>query len=109
MAAGGSAEEQAARARRAAAKLGRKAAYASHVADNYERGAAGERAVADALAPLEAKGWRILHDLVDLEGGNIDHLAVGPPGIAVIDAKNWSSGNPSSGVSMVVPREKQLW
>ena len=91
MAAGGSAEEQASRARRAAAKLGRKAAYASHVADNYERGAAGERAVADALAPLEAKGWRILHDLVDPEGGNIDHLAVGPPGIAVIDAKNWSS------------------
>lgn len=47
--------------------------------------------VADALAPLEAEGWRVLHDLVDPEGGNIDHLAIGPPGIAVIDAKNWSS------------------
>jgi hypothetical protein len=51
---------------------------------------AGET-VAEALSLLAPQGWRILHDLVDPEGGNIDHLAIGPPGIAVVDAKNWSA------------------
>ena len=88
--AGRSADEQAQRARRAAAKLEKKAAYAAQVADNYARGAAGEVAVATELEDLRTSGWRIVHDIDDPEGGNIDHLAIGPPGIAVIDAKNWA-------------------
>lgn len=92
MAAGESAATEAERARQAAARLRRKAAYADHVADNYAKGSVGEQAVAEALEPLKAEGWRIVHDLVDPEGGNIDHLAIGPPGIAVIDAKNWTGG-----------------
>lgn len=91
MAAGKSAGDQADRSRRAAAALERKAAYASRMAGNWQRGADGETAVARALDPLAQQGWRILHDLVDPEGGNIDHLAIGPPGIAVVDAKNWSA------------------
>lgn len=91
MAAGKSAGDQADRSRRAAATLERKAAYASRMAGNWQRGADGETAVAQALDPLAQQGWRILHDLVDPEGGNIDHLAIGPPGIAVVDAKNWSA------------------
>lgn len=91
MGAGKSAGDQAERARRAAAALERKAAYASRAAGNWQRGAEGESAVAEALDPLERQGWRILHDLVDPEGGNIDHLAIGPPGIAVVDAKNWAA------------------
>jgi hypothetical protein len=91
VAAGDSAASEAERARQAAARLRRKAAYADHVAENYAKGSDGERTVAEALQPLEAEGWRIVHDLVDPEGGNIDHLAIGPPGIAVVDAKNWSS------------------
>ncbi len=91
MGAGESAAAESDRARRAAARLRRKADYASFVADNFARGALGESVVADALAALEPHGWRILHDRVHPNGGNIDHLAIGPPGIAVIDAKNWTA------------------
>jgi len=68
-----------------------------HVADavpvNVERwraGAAGERRTERALRPLQRVGWTITHDL-DLPGaGNIDHLAVGPAGVFVLDSKVWS-------------------
>jgi hypothetical protein len=90
VAAGGSAEAEAQRARAASAALERKARYAAKVASDYEKGAAGERVVADVLEGLTSSGWRILHDLRAPDGGNIDHIAIGPPGVAVIDAKNWS-------------------
>ena len=89
MGAGESAASEAARARRAAGRLARKAVWADRVADNYEKGALGESLVAEALAPLEARGWRVLHDLRHPDGGNIDHVAIGPPGVAVLDAKHW--------------------
>ncbi|MCU1498538.1 MAG: hypothetical protein JWM47_2491 [Acidimicrobiales bacterium] len=92
MTAGESAANEAERARRAAAVLERKARYAAKVADDYGKGAAGEVMVAEALELLSASGWRTLHDLRAPDGGNIDHLAIGPPGIAVIDAKNWGPG-----------------
>lgn len=91
MGAGESAAAESERLRRAAARLQRKADHAAFVAENFAKGAAGESLVADALAPLEAAGWRVLHDRAHPDGGNIDHLAVGPPGVAVLDAKNWSS------------------
>jgi hypothetical protein len=53
-------------------------------------GAAGERRTERVLRPLQRVGWTIRHDL-DLPGaGNIDHLAVGPAGVFVLDSKAWS-------------------
>ena len=50
----------------------------------------GERAVAEFLEPLREKGFRIFHD-VPCEGRktkfNIDHVAVGPNGVAAIEVK----------------------
>ena len=58
----------------------------------YERGAHGERATAAILDALRHEGWAVFHD-VKWPGrprANIDHVVVGPPGIYVIDSKNWS-------------------
>ncbi|MGH7982214.1 MAG: nuclease-related domain-containing protein [Candidatus Udaeobacter sp.] len=50
----------------------------------------GERAVAEYLDPLRENGFRIFHD-VPCEGRkrnfNIDHVAVGPSGVAAIEVK----------------------
>lgn len=89
--AGDSARQEAARAAGAQRRLEGKARHAGKAAGDWSKGAEGEQATADALAPLAAAGWRILHDLRAPDGGNIDHLAVGPPGVAVIDTKNWAS------------------
>lgn len=59
---------------------------------SYSQGAEGERLVAQALGFLERYGWVALHD-VHWPGrpkANIDHIAVGPGGIVVVDAKNWT-------------------
>jgi hypothetical protein len=58
----------------------------------WERGAEGEEAVAAALAQLPSETWTVFHD-VKWPGrryANVDHIVVGPPGVFVIDAKNWS-------------------
>jgi hypothetical protein len=56
----------------------------------WARGAAGERHVARLLAPLEAHGWTVLHDLrVPRSAANIDHLVIGAPGVFVVDAKHY--------------------
>ena len=56
----------------------------------WRRGAAGERRTARLLGPLEQLGWVVLHDLA-VPGGraNIDHLAIGPGGIFVVDSKQY--------------------
>ena len=56
----------------------------------WRRGAAGERRTAGLLDPLERHGWAILHDLaVPGSRANIDHLAIGPGGVFVIDSKQY--------------------
>jgi len=57
----------------------------------YAKGAAGERQIEYLLAPLEAKGWIMLHDR-RLPGSreNIDHVAIGPPGVFVVETKHWT-------------------
>lgn len=90
MSAGTSALEVAEQLRRASERLERKARRAARAAENFASGAAGERAVAAALAPLERAGWIACHDLSSPGGGNIDHIVVGPPGVIVLDAKNWN-------------------
>lgn len=46
----------------------------------------GELAVAEALLPLAAKGFRIFHD-VPANRFNIDHVVVGPTGVFAIETK----------------------
>jgi Nuclease-related domain len=53
---------------------------------------AGLHKTAQALAELEHDGWLVLHDLQrpGRRFASIDHIAIGPGGIVVIDAKDWS-------------------
>ncbi len=60
-------------------------------AEAFERGAQGEEATAAALTMLPPGEWTVFHD-VRWPGrrlANIDHVAVGPGGVFVIDSKNW--------------------
>lgn len=91
-AAGAGAEDMARRAAAREAELEAQLAKARQVRASWEAGAAGERAVAAVLEGLGAHGWRVIHD-VHWPGrplANLDHVAVGPGGIVVIDAKNWT-------------------
>lgn len=58
----------------------------------WAAGAEGERLVAASLAPLELDGWILLHDVrwPGRDRANLDHVAVGPGGVVVVDSKNWS-------------------
>lgn len=69
---------------------------AGQQAHRYAAGAAGERAVAAALRPLERQGWTLLHDRALPAGrANLDLLAISPRGtVAVVDAKKWSARLP---------------
>jgi Nuclease-related domain len=56
----------------------------------WRRGTAGEQRTARLLGPLERQGWVVLHDLaVPGSAANIDHLAIGPGGVFVIDSKQY--------------------
>jgi Nuclease-related domain len=56
----------------------------------WRRGAAGERRTARLLAPLERRGWAVLHDLaIPGSAANIDHLVIGPGGVVAIDSKQY--------------------
>jgi hypothetical protein len=78
------------RAAAASAALEKRAKSASKVASDFSAGADGEEALAESLAPLTAKGWLPLSDRQLPGGGNVDQLMIGPAGVAVVDAKNWS-------------------
>jgi hypothetical protein len=54
--------------------------------------ATSEPRTAAAFEPLESCGWRVLHDRrwPGSTRANVDHVAVGPGGVAVIDSKHWS-------------------
>ena len=106
MEAGWGAEEQATRRSRKVQRLRQErdadAAARSAVQAELERaqrqqrawavGAEGERQVAATLETLAPYGWTALHDLhwPGRPQANIDHIAIGPGGVAIIDAKNWS-------------------
>ena len=83
--AGESAEQVARRQRERAARLERSA-------EMWERGAQGERATGAILDGLRAEGWAVFHDVrwPDRVRANIDHVAIGPSGVFVIDSKNWA-------------------
>ena len=83
--AGDSAREVAQRQRAKAERLTRSATL-------WERGAEGEEATANALAGLPSGTWTVFHDMKwpGRRYANVDHVVVGPPGVFVIDSKNWS-------------------
>jgi hypothetical protein len=69
----------------------------------WRRGATGERRTARLLAPLERRGWAILHDLaIPGSAANIDHLVIGPGGVLVIDSKRYRG-------RLQVDRDGMLW
>lgn len=82
--AGESADDVARRAREKAERLLKRA-------EAFEKGATGERLVAAALSQLPSE-WFVLNDRrwPGRSRANIDHVVVGPSGVFVIDAKNWS-------------------
>lgn len=55
----------------------------------WKRGAEGETRTEKALRPLEKEGWRSYHDRSG-RYGNLDHIAVGPGGVFLLDSKNLS-------------------
>jgi hypothetical protein len=54
-------------------------------------GAAGEQAVARKLDKLSNRGWHVLHS-INTSAGDIDHLAIGPHGVYVINTKHHPHG-----------------
>lgn len=92
MAAGEGASEQSRLAAERIARLKRQLDHAERAAETWGAGAEGERRTAGRLGELTPAGWFMLHD-VHWPGrplANLDHVLVGPGGIVVVDAKNWS-------------------
>ncbi len=60
-----------------------------------EKGNDGERAIGELLDQLAHEGWTVLHDRRKSSSSpaNLDHIAIGPGGVFVIDSKNWSGGH----------------
>jgi len=84
-------ERAGASAKEHAQRLRAKAARIEEQARRWEQGADGEQITANVLNPLSGDGWHILHDLaIPNSAANIDHVAVGPPGVFVVDSKNWT-------------------
>lgn len=54
---------------------------------SWHIGATGETVTGNLLEPLELHGWHILHAAPCPSGGDIDHLAIGPGGLFVINTK----------------------
>lgn len=60
----------------------------------------GEREVAEHLMPLVARGYRVFHDVPAIgvkTAFNLDHVAVGPAGVALIETKTLRKGRPQTG------------
>jgi hypothetical protein len=63
----------------------------SEQARAWQRGAHGERHTARLLDRLPRDGFVVFHDLaVPDSPANVDHLAIGPTGVFVIDSKQWT-------------------
>jgi hypothetical protein len=92
MGAGDGAAEQSRQAAERVARLKRRLDQAERSTKAWDAGAVGERVVAEKLSELVPRGWYVLHD-VHWPGrpkANLDHVLVGPGGVVVVDAKNWT-------------------
>ncbi|MFJ6214948.1 nuclease-related domain-containing protein [Streptomyces sp. NPDC092296] len=73
--------------------------------NSWRVGATGERRTARLLAPLERRGWVLLHDRsIPGSRANLDHLVLGPPGVVYVDTKLWASEK-----SRLQLRDGTLW
>jgi hypothetical protein len=61
--------------------------YVLPLVERRDRGASGEEHVGGLLNELTAEGWRVIHD-ASFGNGNVDHIAIGPPGIFTIETKS---------------------
>ena len=74
----------------------------------------GERAVAERLEPLLARGYRVFHDVPAASSAgkdfNLDHVAVGPTGVVVVETKTRRKGRARPGFKEheVVSDDSQL-
>jgi hypothetical protein len=66
----------------------------------WRRGADGERRTAAVLRALEGAGWRAVHDRA-AERGNLDHVAVSPAGVFLLESKNYSGSITVEGEELV--------
>lgn len=67
---------------------------------NCSLGYLGERAVGEAMEPLLVEGYRVFHDVPMSKGCfpfNLDHVAVGPNGVFVIETKARRKGRARPG------------
>jgi hypothetical protein len=55
--------------------------------DSWYTGLEGERKVGRELERLAPHGWRVLHGIEKGNGGDIDHLLIGPGGVFSINTK----------------------
>lgn len=83
---------EAKRLRQQAQALNERADRIDRQAEMWSRGHAGEQTVGARLDLLRQHGYEVLHDVrwPGRRRANIDHVAIGPAGILVVDAKNWS-------------------
>lgn len=54
-------------------------------------GAEGEKWTAEQLRRLRRRGWRVVHNVM-LEGGDIDHVVIGPGGVVAVETKSPDAG-----------------
>ena len=66
----------------------------------FFKGARGEEMVAGELAHLPAS-WTILNGVLLPDGRDVDHVAVGPQGLFVIETKHWSGEVTLSGAQIL--------
>jgi Nuclease-related domain len=92
MGAGDGAAEQARLAAERVAKLRNQLDHAERAERAWAAGAEGEAQVARIVDELQLQGWKALHDVrwPGRPKANLDHLLIGPGGVIVVDAKNWT-------------------
>ncbi|MGO9490119.1 MAG: nuclease-related domain-containing protein [Solirubrobacteraceae bacterium] len=61
--------------------------YVLPLVERRDRGALAEEHVGGLLDQLPREGWRVIHD-ASLGRGNVDHIAIGPPGVFTIETKS---------------------
>ncbi|WP_037640382.1 nuclease-related domain-containing protein [Streptomyces bicolor] len=81
-------ETIAARGPSAARRLWTRALRRASEWDSWYVGLEGERRVGRELQRLSAGGWRVLHGVPKANGGDIDHLLIGPGGVFTINTKH---------------------
>ncbi|MFJ9343456.1 nuclease-related domain-containing protein [Streptomyces sp. NPDC101733] len=68
--------------------------------DSWYTGLEGERRVGRELERLVPLGWRVLHGIEKGNGGDIDHLMIGPGGVFTVNTKHHRGASVWVGDSM---------